>query len=651
MVNASENPLQKFPKELFALRAWCLWKYVERNGQPSKLPFQPNGIPAESNNSATWNTYEDCIVALRAEGSAFEGVGIFVTPGYAWVDFDKCRNPETGEIEQWAADAIRELDSYTELSPSGKGFHILCSTNLSKVPRNRCGRVELYVSERYFTVTGEHVDGTPLEINPLPKGFENRIVTLDPAQKKPAASETQTKLREPQQFALLMAGKIVEAGFKDPTGDSDADIRLCGILARKFDRNPQLIDHVFRSSGLMRSKWDEMRGAQTYGQMTIEKALQGAPTIDVPDDVDFDAPEAVTVDIPQIPREAMYGKLHEIATQAHCPMGYAYPAALAAAAGAGIEGNSNIRPTLYVVLTGDIHSGKSVTRERLAGIFHPTDRFEEHVIERTPASDQGLYNIFADSLKTPGNSFLLSLDEIRNMMNKTGIEGSSLPSALCELWGKNESGSADKKGNRGVNVKLSILGCLKAKDPSEFADVFNFATAQGLYDRFIFGIRAGEKWQFNPWSHERLSFTPSRPTVSPDVYETAHKWRSEGNERERLMELALRVAYISCAANGDKYLNDDALRAALRFMEWQEQIRAAYQPARGANEWQECMNAVLDAFEKAPGKALNWRKTATAKNWYRKFPRAIKGVQITLERDGVIELSKEHRKHFFRGAA
>jgi putative DNA primase/helicase len=33
----------------------------------------------------------------------------------------------------------------------------------------------------------------------------------------------------------------------------------------------QLMDERFRASGRMREKWDEGRGGQTYGEMTIQK--------------------------------------------------------------------------------------------------------------------------------------------------------------------------------------------------------------------------------------------------------------------------------------------------------------------------------------------------------------------------------------------
>ena len=54
---------------------------------------------------------------------------------------------------------------------------------------------------------------------------------------------------------------------------SEADLALTGILATYIGNNPKQIDRIFRGSALYRDKWDEQRGALTYGEMTIEKAL------------------------------------------------------------------------------------------------------------------------------------------------------------------------------------------------------------------------------------------------------------------------------------------------------------------------------------------------------------------------------------------
>ncbi|MQA91454.1 MAG: hypothetical protein GEU90_14710 [Gemmatimonas sp.] len=61
-------------------------------------------------------------------------------------DLDGCRDPETGEIEDWAQKIIEELSSYMELSPSGEGVHILAWCHL---PNGRTNNdIEMYAQGR-----------------------------------------------------------------------------------------------------------------------------------------------------------------------------------------------------------------------------------------------------------------------------------------------------------------------------------------------------------------------------------------------------------------------------------------------------------------------------------------------------------------------
>ncbi|WP_027826977.1 hypothetical protein [Ligilactobacillus saerimneri] len=62
---------------------------------------------------------------------------------------------------------------------------------------------------------------------------------------------------------------------KTDQDDSAKDLSLCNDLALFSDCNPTQIDRLFRKSALYRPKWDKRRGALTYGQLTINKAING----------------------------------------------------------------------------------------------------------------------------------------------------------------------------------------------------------------------------------------------------------------------------------------------------------------------------------------------------------------------------------------
>ena len=68
-------------------------------------------------------------------------------------------------------------------------------------------------------------------------------------------------------FTALWAGDTTGYGSQ-----SEADLAVCVRLAF-WTQDAAQIDRLFRQSGLLRPKWDEQRGAHTYGERTIAEAL------------------------------------------------------------------------------------------------------------------------------------------------------------------------------------------------------------------------------------------------------------------------------------------------------------------------------------------------------------------------------------------
>jgi putative DNA primase/helicase len=251
------------PAELKALARW-----VVRDAH--KVPHDPRtGRGAKPNDSSTWCDYEQAV----ANCDGYAGIGCMIAPPFVGIDLDKCRNAESGEVEPWATEIITGLHSYTELSPSETGFHIWVRGELAE-GRRRAGRFEMYGETRYFTVTGLHVPGTPLTIERANvQSLQSRIESIDPLNKRTPVS------KQPDQVAIngtgskydaLMAGNWQGMGIYP--SQSDADEALCVILALKHQSDAEVIDAKFRESKLMRPKWDEKRGAQTYGRITIRTA-------------------------------------------------------------------------------------------------------------------------------------------------------------------------------------------------------------------------------------------------------------------------------------------------------------------------------------------------------------------------------------------
>ena len=178
------------------------------------------------------------------------------------VDLDKCLDPETGEIEGWAQEIIEELDSYTEISPSGTGVHILVRGELPE-GRNRKGRFEAYDRGRYFTVTGKHLSGTPQSIESRQEelqGVVRRVfgeASANGHTKPVAAAElVDNGLSDEEIIRKALAASNGERFSRLWDGDTDgygshseADLALCGMLAFWTGGDAARIDTLFRQSG------------------------------------------------------------------------------------------------------------------------------------------------------------------------------------------------------------------------------------------------------------------------------------------------------------------------------------------------------------------------------------------------------------------
>jgi hypothetical protein len=143
----------------------------------------------------------------------------------------------------------------------------------------------MYDSGRYFTVTGHRVEGTPATIEDRHEQLQRLHDDLF-APTKPSTPPPPRSTGMLEDHALLERACAASNGDKFRglwNGDSGpyngdesaADLALCDVLAFWCSGDAVRIDSLFRQSGLMRGKWDERRGEQTYGQRTIRKALEG----------------------------------------------------------------------------------------------------------------------------------------------------------------------------------------------------------------------------------------------------------------------------------------------------------------------------------------------------------------------------------------
>lgn len=246
------------------------------------------------------------------------------------IDLDHVIDPQTGSLAPWAQAMVARLATYTEVSPSGQGLRLFVEGTLPPSGRKK-GPVELYDRARFLTITGQRLPATPATITanqpaldalwcahfgcqpgeyvhcvdthgviqspaPLlidrieaytdgtPYAFFVGITTGWPLTRCERTRGPHTNGHAPEltdqailahAFRATNAPKFATLWQGDTDGypsQSEADLALCALLAFWTQDTAQL-DRLFRQSGLMRDKWDEARGATTYGAQTLATAL------------------------------------------------------------------------------------------------------------------------------------------------------------------------------------------------------------------------------------------------------------------------------------------------------------------------------------------------------------------------------------------
>jgi hypothetical protein len=303
------------PQELIERSQWVVWRYVRRDGRDTKVPFDPRtGKPASATDPSTWRTVAEAKVGLHQHGG-FDGIG-FVFSGadpFAGVDLDHCLD-EQGQIQPWAQHIVDRLSTYTEISPSGRGLKLFLQ---AEVPAggNRKGRVEMYDSARYFTVTGQHLAGTPRTVEARQAELTALHAELFAAPRAPIPeSAPPSEARSVEDAELLARARQARNGEKfvglfergDLSGyggdESAADLALCCLLAFWCKRDVEWIDRLFRQSALMRPKWGQKRGEMTYGGRTIRAALARSGHLEAVEGLKTESGSPTTAETAREPR-------------------------------------------------------------------------------------------------------------------------------------------------------------------------------------------------------------------------------------------------------------------------------------------------------------------------------------------------------------
>lgn len=274
---------ENIPREMRELRQWVAYKSYpdKQTGKYKKIMYSPVTFElAKSTEPETWASFEQA--KSYCQRKRYQGLAFCLLSGITFIDIDHAINKETGAISEMALTLMRRLpDSFTETSVSGSGVHIFVRGGLpaGALKRNDAKGIEMYDGQRFACVTGNLLNGCR-ELRDYTGTIEQInyefIGKRPPAVCRPSVPATQSdnelieailNSRQCTKFNELYNGSII--GYPS---HSNADAALVSILAWWTSDYAQ-IDRIFRSSGLMRDKWDRRLYGGTYGSALINNAL------------------------------------------------------------------------------------------------------------------------------------------------------------------------------------------------------------------------------------------------------------------------------------------------------------------------------------------------------------------------------------------
>jgi putative DNA primase/helicase len=283
------------PEQLRTLNQWVLWRFVWRDGKPTKPPFTLADLkkPCNPHDPASWLTFAQAVEAVQTH-RRLNGVGLVLRFENQLValDLDHCvtRDGDQWTVADWAWAIVKRFDTYTEVSPSGHGLRLFVRGRLPGHGRRK-GPIETYDHERYVTLTGARLPQAPTTVEDRQDDLTAWHRELfGPPRRTPIGSVQPTWTPDGGELTPLTDKELrilgearrakhgdVFAKLWDGEGDDDrskGDFRLVYRLIYWFGTDPAVLDRQFRHSKRMRNKWDERRGAHSYGVNTIEAALQ-----------------------------------------------------------------------------------------------------------------------------------------------------------------------------------------------------------------------------------------------------------------------------------------------------------------------------------------------------------------------------------------
>jgi primase-polymerase (primpol)-like protein len=267
------------PKELKDFKQWSTWKYYFKKGKkkPNKLPIQANGEIAKSNTPSTWWSYRDIgFHMMKDKRNRLEGFMFMHTKesGIIGVDLDNCIN-EAGVLNDFAINIINMLDSYTEVTPSGKGIRIFIR---GTIPSNmQTEEIEIYTELKALTVTGhkihgEHIINRDKEINKLYERY--RPIKIDNDYSNKNYIRNSNKTYDDVVRVINSNSNLLETYRGKKYLGADAERWSClSMLYRICDNDIHLVESLYIDSPVYSDYQERYKSEKRCGKTLLQYEL------------------------------------------------------------------------------------------------------------------------------------------------------------------------------------------------------------------------------------------------------------------------------------------------------------------------------------------------------------------------------------------
>ena len=161
----------EIPHALLKNDRWLAWKAVprtENKSKVSKIPYSPlTGFKCSPTDPTVLASFEAAHnFAIGNSGMTGIGFALFKEDQIIGGDLDNCINAN-GDLSDLALEALSQLDTYFEVSPSGTGLRFFGTGVLPKTIINSQLGLEIYSEKRFLTVTGNVIPEKVFSLEPI----------------------------------------------------------------------------------------------------------------------------------------------------------------------------------------------------------------------------------------------------------------------------------------------------------------------------------------------------------------------------------------------------------------------------------------------------------------------------------------------------